>query len=337
MINSITKTLLVFLLAFIPFLSIGAIGHSVAVPTAVNEGVSENLSVNSNKLFSRKSLEAKIGRKLSLKERLAFMILKKQLKKQSRKKVFFIPPAQLDTGIEGCSTVYFKKEDIIIEARIIEINKNEITYKVCGDDESPEFKAPMRQITHIFDQRGRTVYGDKSIRRDYIAPSNFRLDSTIQGCGKILLYVGDIEINAKNIRIEDDEVLYELCAAADSTTQGIYLNKVSYIEDGKGNMVYGSRNGNSFDNSYSSRKAKTALILGILSILFTFFYGLGFILGIIAWSNGNKALKRIKSGEEPDLNNSRKKARTGKVLGMVSVIITLIFIIAVFWALLLLY
>lgn len=71
--------------------------------------------------------------------------------------------------------------------------------------------------------------------------------------------------------------------------------------------------------------AKVALVLGILSILTCFCYGIiGIILGIVALVLGNKALKVYS--ENPEEYKGEGNAKAGKILGIIGIILGLIYL-----------
>lgn len=71
------------------------------------------------------------------------------------------------------------------------------------------------------------------------------------------------------------------------------------------------------------------LILGILSIIGCCFYGLGFVLGIIALVLGAKATKIYK--ENPDLYSDHGLVVTGKVLSIIGIILSVLFFAYIAW------
>ncbi|ARV14617.1 CCC motif membrane protein [Polaribacter sp. SA4-12] len=77
---------------------------------------------------------------------------------------------------------------------------------------------------------------------------------------------------------------------------------------------------------------KTALVLGILSLVTCICYGvIGLPLGIIAVVLGNKATKEFN--ENPENYNSVGNASTGKIMGIIGIIINTIFILTIVWIL----
>lgn len=72
--------------------------------------------------------------------------------------------------------------------------------------------------------------------------------------------------------------------------------------------------------------ATVALVLGILSILTCFCYGIiGVILGIVALLLGIKALKVYK--ENPEEYKGEGNAKAGKILGIIGIILGVIYLI----------
>ena len=71
--------------------------------------------------------------------------------------------------------------------------------------------------------------------------------------------------------------------------------------------------------------ATTSLILGILSIVTCFCYGIiGLPLGIIAFVLGNKALKLFN--EQPEDFKGQGNASAGKILGIVGIVLNVIYL-----------
>ena len=70
------------------FLLIPKLGKTVVVPTETTKKERSEVNLTAEDLLklTNKELEAKIGRKLKFKEKIAFRILKKRLKKQANKK-----------------------------------------------------------------------------------------------------------------------------------------------------------------------------------------------------------------------------------------------------------
>ena len=78
--------------------------------------------------------------------------------------------------------------------------------------------------------------------------------------------------------------------------------------------------------------ATIALVLGISSILTCCCYGvIGLPLGIVAFILGNKAIKL--NNENPDDYEGVNNATTGKVLGIIGIILNLVFIAVIIYGL----
>lgn len=78
-------------------------------------------------------------------------------------KVTYNKLIQRDSTIEGCSKIWFKTDNLEIEAIITQIGEKEVIYKVCDDPASPSFIVPKRKIRRILNQHGFLVYGNKGI------------------------------------------------------------------------------------------------------------------------------------------------------------------------------
>ncbi len=73
-----------------------------------------------------------------------------------------------------------------------------------------------------------------------------------------------------------------------------------------------------------------SLVLGIFSIITCWCYGLpGIILGVIGLILGNKAIK--VNNENPDLYEGIGNAKSGKIISIIGLILSLIFIIGMIW------
>lgn len=77
---------------------------------------------------------------------------------------------------------------------------------------------------------------------------------------------------------------------------------------------------------------KTALVLGILSLVTCICYGvIGLPLGIIAFVLGNKAMKVFN--ENPENYESVGNASAGKIMGIIGIILNTVFILTIVWIL----
>ena len=78
--------------------------------------------------------------------------------------------------------------------------------------------------------------------------------------------------------------------------------------------------------------ATTSLVLGILSLVTCICYGIiGLPLGIIALILGNKAIKEFN--ENPDNYDSVGNASTGKITGIIGIVLNTIYILVIVWIL----
>lgn len=73
------------------------------------------------------------------------------------------------------------------------------------------------------------------------------------------------------------------------------------------------------------------LVFGIFSILGCCFYGIGFILGIVALVLASKATKLYK--ENPDMYSGYQNVKTGKILAIIGIILGVLYLIMFFWML----
>lgn len=73
------------------------------------------------------------------------------------------------------------------------------------------------------------------------------------------------------------------------------------------------------------------LIFGIVSILGCCFYGVGFVLGIVALVLANKATKLYK--ENPDLYTGYQNVKIGKILSIIGIILGSLYLLLFLWML----
>lgn len=74
-------------------------------------------------------------------------------------------------------------------------------------------------------------------------------------------------------------------------------------------------------------RATTALVLGIVSLVFGFLCGLGALLGPFAWVIGGKAVKEIDAN--PGVWAGRSEANTGRILGIIATVLLILSVIAI--------
>jgi hypothetical protein len=76
--------------------------------------------------------------------------------------------------------------------------------------------------------------------------------------------------------------------------------------------------------------ATGALVLGILSIVFCFCYGLiGIILGIIGLVMANKALKIYSSSPETYTESSHKNVKAGRICSIIGLCLSSLYIVVI--------
>ena len=71
------------------------------------------------------------------------------------------------------------------------------------------------------------------------------------------------------------------------------------------------------------------LVFGIISIIGCCFYGIGLILGIIALVLASKATKLY--AENPDNYTGFSNVKTGKILAIIGVVLSVIYLILIIW------
>tara|TARA_R110000868_G_scaffold226619_1_gene479275 strand:+ start:867 stop:1196 length:330 start_codon:yes stop_codon:yes gene_type:complete len=75
--------------------------------------------------------------------------------------------------------------------------------------------------------------------------------------------------------------------------------------------------------------ATLILVFGILSIVGCCFYGIGIILGIVALILATKATKTY--AENPEGYTGIQNVKTGKILSIIGIILSAIYIILIIW------
>lgn len=76
--------------------------------------------------------------------------------------------------------------------------------------------------------------------------------------------------------------------------------------------------------------ATLILIFGILSILGCCFYGIGIILGVVALILAKKATALHL--ENPDTYSGFQNVKTGKILSIIGIILSALYLILIIWA-----
>lgn len=90
-----------------------------------------------------------------------------------------------------------------------------------------------------------------------------------------------------------------------------------YGPPGYGPPGYGPPPGNGYGGYPAEHpQGTTILVLGIVSVVFTFVCGLGALLGPVAWIMGNKAIKEIDAS--PQLCTNRGQIQGGRVCGIIA-------------------
>jgi hypothetical protein len=75
--------------------------------------------------------------------------------------------------------------------------------------------------------------------------------------------------------------------------------------------------------------ATLILVFGILSIVGCCFYGIGIILGVVALVLAAKATKLY--AEDPEAYTGIQNVKTGKILSIIGIILSAIYIILIIW------
>lgn len=105
-----------------------------------------------------KDLEQSLGRKMTWKEKLAFKLIQRKLKKSgfSHQEVSFAAPS-----LSPCSKIVMKNGDII-EADIIQITPEVVKYKRCGKPNDPEIIVYKKDILSVQAGDGEVIFRNTS-------------------------------------------------------------------------------------------------------------------------------------------------------------------------------
>lgn len=157
---------------------------------------------------------------------------------------------------------------------------------------------------------------------------SFTIAPSSQECDKLIMQNGD-EIMVKIVEITSTEIIYRPCNELDGINVRLPLRKafmIKYANGGKQIFEKDSRSNGSRaprgDVKPEESSANTALLLGILGLFF--FWP---VLSIIAWVMGNKSLRRIRENPDYYAEHSQRQARTGRTLGIISVLLPFIVIL----------
>ena len=88
-------------------------------------------------------------------------------------------------------------------------------------------------------------------------------------------------------------------------------------------------NFNNFEAQEKLPNATPVLVLGVLSIIICFCYGIGAILGGIGLYLANKDIKMYN--ENPNRYSNLSNVKTGKVLCIIGLILSVLFLIYLIW------
>jgi len=105
---------------------------------------------------SKKDLKAKLGRRLTLKEQISFLLLKKILKNAVDKNAA-LGEVAVNDRFQICANIVFQNGDII-EVDIIELTSTEIKYRRCGKPNDPEFVADKKEVLSVRATNGQIVF-----------------------------------------------------------------------------------------------------------------------------------------------------------------------------------
>jgi hypothetical protein len=106
--------------------------------------------------MSNKDIEKALGRKLSFRQKLGIIFLKKQIRKTYRAhlKVQYFSP-------DECFTMYLKNGDVL-EVKLLQITPTEIKYQRCNKPGDPEIIISKSDVFSIKDKAGEVIYSAKN-------------------------------------------------------------------------------------------------------------------------------------------------------------------------------
>jgi len=105
---------------------------------------------------SKKDLKAKLGRKLTFKEQISFLTIRKFLKNAIDKNAA-LGEMSVNDFFQACAKIVLKNGDII-EADIIQLTSTEIKYKRCGKPDDPEFVVDKKEVLSVQAADGDIIF-----------------------------------------------------------------------------------------------------------------------------------------------------------------------------------
>jgi hypothetical protein len=138
-------------------------------------------------LMRTEDMEAALGKKLSFREKIALLHLRKKSQKQFNQYI-----ASAETLDDDCFTMYLKNGEVL-EVKLIQINQKEIKYQRCNKPGDPEIIISKSEVFSIKDKSGELIYSLKNESWKKDAPmdtqriESLSLASGIVGIGSVTL------------------------------------------------------------------------------------------------------------------------------------------------------
>jgi hypothetical protein len=148
--------LLIFVaLMILPVINHAAISKKTESPSTAKKEAQE-VRLNDFISLSQKDLSQKLGRKLTLKEKIGFFALRNSLKKAIKKDPE-LGLISVNNYFEGCSKIVLKNGDVI-EADISQITPTEVRYKRCGKLNDPDIILNKSDVLSIKAVDGEVLF-----------------------------------------------------------------------------------------------------------------------------------------------------------------------------------
>ena len=126
--------------------------------------------------LSRSELKKKLGRKLTWKENVGLLVMKRALKKAINEDST-VGDIKMSSFFQSCSRIALKNGDIV-EADIIQITPTEVKYKRCGKTSDPEFVVNKDEVFSIQAPDGEIIFRNTTAQ---IANQSGRSSATYTG------------------------------------------------------------------------------------------------------------------------------------------------------------
>lgn len=106
--------------------------------------------------MSNRDIERMIGRKLSFKEKISLIVLKRNIRKNYKNTLNIQPILTND-----CFTMYLKNGEVL-EVKLLQITPTEVKYQRCNKPGDPEIIISKSDIFSIKDKAGEVIYSSRN-------------------------------------------------------------------------------------------------------------------------------------------------------------------------------